>query len=364
MLFKVLRVANSSFFSGDIETAYLVYVDALRLFRGLDDKKAISVASNNLGNCMLAMYRQMEVENASQICGLSKSKIISKGMVYFCDAIKLGEEAYDKFYEEEGWSVNCLVFMQQLSNRYFNRAIFLLTVNRDHANPKEAQAQHLGFRDLEISNDMDVEVSDMCLEVGFTFDKVEHFDLKLSRVRGFLSLMEEGHPDIWTTKSLIDNIFKELRVAVQDSSLSALFESATPAGRMQQLDIELIRYACVLHDNEAAARIGIRLLVEDEYVFQNAASYALEALVSYVQGCKKDREPKGISQQAMENLLEQLESIREDVEKDHSDGESINTAQKPSIQMTRSSGTSATNSRRLPSSLRKSNPGSFTMEEF
>ena len=362
MLFKVLRFANSSFFSGDIETAYLVYVDALRLFKSLDDKKAISVASNNLGNCMIAMYREMKAEDASQIHGLSKSQIISKGTAYFHDAIKLGEAAYDKFYEEEGWSGNCLVFMQQLSNRYFNRAIFLLTVKRDHAQSNEAQ--HLGFKDLEISNEMDVEVSDICLEVGFTFDKAEHFDLKLSRVRGFLSLMEEGYTDKWTTKSIIDDIFEDLRVAVQDPSLSALFEFVPPAARMQQLDIELIRYAIVLHENEAAARVGIRILVEDEYVFQNAESHAVEALISYVQGCKKDSVPMGISQKTIDMLLEYQESITVSVEKDYSDEQSGNTEQKLDRLKLFATAERTKMMKRLSTNYTASVRGDFTMEEF
>ena len=43
----------------------------------------------------------------------------------------------------------CLVFMQHLANRYFNRAIFFLTTSADHENQSEAQA--LGFRDLQIT---------------------------------------------------------------------------------------------------------------------------------------------------------------------------------------------------------------------
>ena len=131
MLYKVVQFANSAFFSGDLEVAYQVLKNAFRLFTRLDNKKAIAIASNNLGNTMLTIYRTMEVSGSEEICGLSKSEVISKGNAYFAQSIKLGETAYDQFYNEQGWSEECLVFMQFLANRYFNRAVFLLTTSSD-----------------------------------------------------------------------------------------------------------------------------------------------------------------------------------------------------------------------------------------
>jgi hypothetical protein len=123
----------------------------------LDNKKAIGVSNNNLGNTMLTIYRRMELTKEERVCGFTQKEIVQKGMAYFHKAIKLGEAAYDDFYEREGWSPSCLEFMQHLSNRYFNRAMFLLTVKKSHKQPKELE--ELGFRDLQIVRDMDVEVS-------------------------------------------------------------------------------------------------------------------------------------------------------------------------------------------------------------
>ena len=106
---------------------------------------------------MLTIYRRMEETKEERVCGFTRKEVVQKGMGYFHKAIKLGEAAYDDFYEREGWSPNCLEFMQHLSNRYFNRAMFLLTVKESHHNPKELE--ELGFRDLQIVRDMDVEVS-------------------------------------------------------------------------------------------------------------------------------------------------------------------------------------------------------------
>lgn len=149
VLYEVVRFANSAFFSGDLEVAYQVFRDALRLFSRLDNKKAIAVASNNLGNTMLTVHRTMTASGSVEMCGLSKTQVVEKGMAYFAHSIKLGEEAYDKFYDEQGWSEECLSFMQFLANRYFNRAMFLLTTSCDNPNRKEAES--LGFRDLQVS---------------------------------------------------------------------------------------------------------------------------------------------------------------------------------------------------------------------
>ena len=102
MLYKVVRFANMAFFSGDLEVAYNVFRDALRLFTRLDNSKAIAVASNNLGNCCLTIYRTMMANGGSdeEMCGMSKKVVVQKGTAFFAQSIKLGEEAYDKFYGE------------------------------------------------------------------------------------------------------------------------------------------------------------------------------------------------------------------------------------------------------------------------
>jgi hypothetical protein len=51
-LFKIVRVSNTAFFSGNLEWAYHFVSDALRLFRTLGDRKGIGVASNNIANIL------------------------------------------------------------------------------------------------------------------------------------------------------------------------------------------------------------------------------------------------------------------------------------------------------------------------
>ena len=281
MLYKVIRFANNAFFAGDLEKAYGVLKDSLKLFIRLNNKKAIAVASNNLGNTMLTMYRTMVVSGDETICGLSKKDVVAKGTAYHAHAIKLGEEAYDLFYNEQGWSEECLSFMQFLANRYFNRAMFLLTVKDDHEHPKEAET--MGHRDLQITSDMDVEIVDQCLEMGFKIDRVERYDLMMSRVRGLLALAKLGY----SAKELeidehIKCLFRDLKNALKNPG-HELFETVSPAGRMQKLDAELIKYLLLAKEDSAdAARVAIRMLVEDEYISCYSQQEAYKALLLFM----------------------------------------------------------------------------------
>jgi hypothetical protein len=47
-LYKVIRSANAAFFAGDVERAYVVLKDALKLFKRLGNQKAIGVAVSGL----------------------------------------------------------------------------------------------------------------------------------------------------------------------------------------------------------------------------------------------------------------------------------------------------------------------------
>jgi hypothetical protein len=87
VLYRIVRTANDFFFKGDLEKAYVVLVDALRLFRRLGNKKAVAVVSNNLGNTLLAMYREMKMMENDRLCGLTKQEIISQATGHFHEAI-------------------------------------------------------------------------------------------------------------------------------------------------------------------------------------------------------------------------------------------------------------------------------------
>ena len=271
--------------------AYIVLVDALKVFRKLGNKKAIAVASNNLGNIMLHMYNEITELELPTHCGLSKREIISRGMLHFHEAISLGEKAYDEFYEAEGWTPNCLDFMQHLANRYFNRAFFLLSIKDDHEQPEKIE--ELGIRDLEIARDMDFEIVEYGEDIGFNRENRAHkrFLVNVCRARGHNQLLEIGYPDEmlknkgypeeWEIEELLDDAFRLLQDE-NERGMSKLFEDISVVGRLQQIETELMRYKLVMGDLDTAAKIAVRLLKEDAYLFSEAVSAAVKVLLAYV----------------------------------------------------------------------------------
>jgi len=311
MLYKVVQFANVAFFVGDLDVAYRVLKDALRLFTRLNNKKAIAVASNNLGNTMLTIYRTMKSSQSETMCGLSKVDAIAKGSAYFALSIKLGEEAYDEFYNKQGWSEECLVFMQFLANRYFNRAMFFLNSSCD--NESRTEAESLGFRDLQIAMDMDVEIVDQCLEMGFKINRVERYELMLSRSRGLLALVELGYnPDDLFIEDQIRDLYQYLQNATKNP-LHDLFKEITVAGRMQKFDMILMKYfSKAKNDNTNAARVAIRMLVEDEYLFPDAEQEAIEVLLAYVNAKEDISCPKDKDGDIMKELGSALDTLKQD----------------------------------------------------
>eukprot|EP00540_Astrosyne_radiata_P022988 CAMPEP_0116852458 /NCGR_PEP_ID=MMETSP0418-20121206/17302_1 /TAXON_ID=1158023 /ORGANISM="Astrosyne radiata, Strain 13vi08-1A" /LENGTH=342 /DNA_ID=CAMNT_0004484619 /DNA_START=293 /DNA_END=1318 /DNA_ORIENTATION=+ len=283
----MIRIGTVTFFSGDIQRANETFSEALDLFRKLENTKAMGIANNNLGNTMLTMYRTMKRIGADKMCDMSREQVIQKGIEYFKNAIDSGEEAIERINREEGWSTNYLVFMQQLSNRYFNRAIFLLTVRDDHPSPQEAESQ--GLMDLSTCKDMDREVVDNGDREGFKGDQDIHFELLLSRIQGVLMLLRLGYEDEWDLEDLFQDAEKELSRALRHPSQS-LFLDIAPAGQMQRLENAHIDYfgllgekcedeADKISNNLKAARLAIRMLVEDDYVIGEAAMLALKAVI-------------------------------------------------------------------------------------
>lgn len=298
---------------GHLKKAYETLHDALALFEKVDNSKAIGIANNNLGNVMLTMYRTMLKMSVSAFGGMSREQVIRRGCHYFKRSIDSGEEALARINNEEGWSEAYLIFMQQLSNRYFNRAIFLLTVCKDHPDADEAENQ--GYTDLSTCKDMDREVVDSGETVGFKGDANVQFELLLGRIKGLLLLMKMGYDDEWGIDELLDEAQSTLLSAFRirnnnrHAMESDLFRDLEPAGQMQRLEGVWIEYyglmsrrrggddplseaersstktssdhGGALCDTVAAykaASFGIRMLVEDDYVIGDAALLALRAL--------------------------------------------------------------------------------------
>ena len=297
-LHLLVRAGNNLYFAGRLGKACKTYHDALILFTKLQNEKAIGIANNNLGNTMLSIYRTMKKTSAPSMNGLDIGKVVERGVTYFKRAIDAGEDALKRINDNEGFSENYLIFMQQLSNRYFNRAMFLLTVLEDHPNSIEAKSQ--GLMDLNTCKDMDREVVDNGDREGFKGGKDVYFDLLLSRIKGLLLLMKMGYEDYWDIDELFDGAREALMSALKTPD-HILFREIEPAGQMQRLDGALIEYYLMLSTQqdepdddyedevsgyrlapeesiERASEIAIRMMVEDDYVIGEAAMLALKAL--------------------------------------------------------------------------------------
>lgn len=282
-LYMIVRSANIAFFAGETEVAYNSLLDALRLFRRLDNKKAVGIASNNIGNTLLAIYCEMQSGQLDELYGLKRDEVVKQGIARFHDAIHLGEKAYDEFYEAQGWSPHCLDFMQHLANRYFNRGMFLLRVKDDHENPKDIV--ELGMRDLQIASDMDSEVVSYGEDVGWgSKDKAEkRFNVNLVRIRGYNNLQALGYDHDWGVEELIEETLDIVKTEFRNRDSSELFATMTVAGRLQELEGLLMRHKVLNGDLTTAARIAVRMIIEDEHVFVDAMVQAIEVLILYAE---------------------------------------------------------------------------------
>jgi len=291
-LCKVVRSANIAFHEGDLFKAYWIMLDALLLFNRLNNQKAIGVASNNLGNILLVIYRTLKHLKRNTFNGLSLDTIIKTGTSNYLKAITLGEAAYDEFFEKEGWSPKCLEFMQNLANRYFNRGLFFLTLHKDHENPEYLE---IGMRDLKIARDMDLEVVSNGEDSGWNIDeKIESlFNTAINRVSGHNVLLEMGYQDVWETEEILHETLEVLNVEAQRPS-SNLFRTVTLAGRMQVLETQIIKYKLLKNDHVTAAQVAVRMLVEDEYIFADAQHNALNALLVYVKSSDLEDSSKSL----------------------------------------------------------------------
>ena len=171
--------------------------------------------------------------------------------------------------------------MQHLSNRYFNRAMFLLTVKDDHSQPLEMG--RLGIRDLGISRDMDVEIIDQGEEVGWgRINRLEKlFQVGLTRIRGLTLLLEMGYPDEWNIQGKIEDLLNILNAEAK-KEYSNLFREIGYFGRLQQIETELMKYTMLQNDIDAAAAVAVRPLYDDAYLLAETKVEAIQILLSYL----------------------------------------------------------------------------------
>ena len=182
ILYSVLKTSSKLYNTGDLKSVLLVLIKTLRLFERMDNKKASSIAWNNPRNIIMDIYEQWEENEDSKILGLKKKDIIRKVIKYYHKSIDLGEKLYDENFHKQGWSVDCLGFMRNLTNRYSNCSLFLLKINNNYDNLNEIE--RLSMRDLQIARDIDHGVIS-CIQNIFLRAPAaikESFDASLNRI--------------------------------------------------------------------------------------------------------------------------------------------------------------------------------------
>eukprot|EP00957_Ditylum_brightwellii_P128846 9829102-Ditylum_brightwellii.AAC.1 len=103
----------------------------------------------------------------------------------------------------------------------------------------------------------------------------------MSRVSGLLELLKLSYPDDWNLEELLDDALTLIKSVINNPS-NDLFLNLGPAGRMQQLDCQMINYINATGgSSDEAAKIAIRMLVEDEYILSDAYITAVGAMIKY-----------------------------------------------------------------------------------
>jgi hypothetical protein len=274
-LFKIVRVSNSAFFSGNLKWAYHFVNNALQLFRKVDDQKAIGIACNNLGNTMLAIY--CEKTTTGSCCIVDGLCFAKRGKELLDEAIEIGTREFGNDNSDDAKAD----FAQQLANRHFNRAMHLLHTQNDPCAPPNAK--ELGYQDLIKARQLDGDVYDYWLQRKLMLkNSAEYFDRMVRRLRGLVSLYaDEGVRNVWDVRELVEDLDR-LLFAAWDQPGVPLFYELSRVGRLQQLEDVVIRLEISLENYLEAASLGIRMLVEDEHIIESAFVSAANALLAYV----------------------------------------------------------------------------------
>lgn len=147
---KLYSESNTVVFS---DPCFSMISDALKLFRKIGDEKAIGIACNNLGNTLHAVCKQQKLvgECCNRIPGICALKM---ALQHYDESISIAGNHLEEAFSDERKAE----FTQQLADRIFNRAMFLLLVANDKCAPPNARTMALA--DIERVQRMDDDVKD------------------------------------------------------------------------------------------------------------------------------------------------------------------------------------------------------------
>jgi len=272
-LYKVVRISNTAFFSGNLKWAYHFVEDSLQLFRKVHDQKAVGIACNNLGNTLFAVYYDAVIEDI----GLDESgseSLIPLALRHYGEAIELGKQEFENAPESELKAD----FAVQLADRLFNRGLFLLLIQDDELAPSNARQQ--AFTDIRHARNLDYDAKDYLLTHKLLLKNSEpYFSRLLRRINGLADFHDDySLHEVWDVKELIDDA-DQLLFAAWNEPFAPLFREVSRVGRLQQLEAAAILLWLKMDNRVEAARLAMRMFSEDEYVLETSFARATDALL-------------------------------------------------------------------------------------
>jgi len=142
-------------------------------------------------------------------------------------------------------------------------------------------SESMGVSDLNRAKSLDAEAHLMWRERGQLLGKAkDEFNTIVRRFRGILTLVEDVHfRDVWGLERLIE--MADDIVRNPQYSNSSLFEEVSIVARKQQILDMQMQYALSKGDVPSAARIAIKILVEDEYIIDTVIMNCVTTLNKY-----------------------------------------------------------------------------------
>lgn len=272
---KIVKISNTSFFSGKLDMAHHFVSDALVLYRKINDRKAIGVTCNNLANTLFAIqYDRIDEVN----CCVSRDDCHVKQTLALYDEAMVDSQR--NFDEAEGdLKVDYAV---QLADRLFNRGLYFLFIDGYECAPDDSRER--GYNDITFSRNLHDDIRDYLLEKKQLFAKASpYFSRLLRRINCLAAFYDDvGLRDIWDARALLDEANQLVSAATEASSegnFCPLFQEVNCFGRQQQLESLEILLALNCGDHELAARTGMRMFIEDVYLMETAFVRAAEALL-------------------------------------------------------------------------------------
>lgn len=263
-LYRIIRVSNVAFFSGNLTWAQKIMTDALILFQKIGDEKAVGIVSNNIGNAFHAMCSEARYE--SDCCRMIDSICTVKEAVRYYDrSISIAEAQLANATDEE----QSADFAQQLADRLFNRSLCLLLVAGEGCAPEDARERALN--DLRKTKQLDYDIKDFWLKRKLLLkNSAVYFSRLVLRTLGLLDFYgDEEVRSIWDASDLVQQ-GDQLLFAAWDQPSVPLFDEVSKVGRLQQLESLAMRLDLCKGRLLYAARLAMRMFAEDEYLIECA----------------------------------------------------------------------------------------------